>query len=179
MNALLGSIRATHPDFLWSFVGSLQFMRLSLKERRTRRPVQCCVQEIGAIDGCPMRLPRVKHLFFLRYPPHPSRSLRRGGIRKSHPSTSHNSRQNRREKLRLFVELQVLFEERKDLIIDAAVLAPRLVSPDAVVLFRLVGYSKLVQLMSKGLVGVDVILIQVAASPVKLQSREPLIWEIR
>jgi hypothetical protein len=24
------------PDFLWSFVGSLIFMRLSLKERRTR-----------------------------------------------------------------------------------------------------------------------------------------------
>jgi hypothetical protein len=61
----------------------------------------------------------------------------------------------------------VLFEERKDLIIDTAVLAPGLVSPDAVVLFRLVGYSKLGQLMSKGLVGVDVILIQVAASPVK------------
>ena len=28
------------PDFLWSFVGSLNFMRLSLKERRTRGPVQ-------------------------------------------------------------------------------------------------------------------------------------------
>jgi hypothetical protein len=41
-------------------VGSLHFMRLSLKERRTRGPVQSRVQEIGAIDGCPMRLPRVK-----------------------------------------------------------------------------------------------------------------------
>jgi hypothetical protein len=35
-------------------------MRLSLNERRTRGPVQSCVQEIGAIDGYPMRLPRVK-----------------------------------------------------------------------------------------------------------------------
>jgi hypothetical protein len=32
-------------------VSSLHFMRLSLKERRTRGPVQSCVQEIGAIDG--------------------------------------------------------------------------------------------------------------------------------
>jgi hypothetical protein len=60
MNALLPSIPATNPDFLWSFVGSLYLMRLSLKERRTRGPVQSRVQEIGAIDGCPMRLPRVK-----------------------------------------------------------------------------------------------------------------------
>jgi hypothetical protein len=52
--ALLGSIPATNPDFLWSFVGSLHFMRLSLKERRTRGPVQSRVQEIGAIDGCPI-----------------------------------------------------------------------------------------------------------------------------
>ncbi len=48
------------PDFLWSFEGSPDFIRLSLKERRTRGPVQSCVQEIGAVDGCPMRLPRVK-----------------------------------------------------------------------------------------------------------------------
>jgi hypothetical protein len=40
----------TNPDFLWSLVGSLHFMRLSLKERRTRGPVQSCVQEIGAPD---------------------------------------------------------------------------------------------------------------------------------
>jgi CheY-like chemotaxis protein len=38
-------------------VGSLHFMRLSLKERRTSGPVQSRVQEIGAIE-CPMRLPR-------------------------------------------------------------------------------------------------------------------------
>jgi hypothetical protein len=38
------------PDFLWSFVGSLNFMRLSLKERRTRSPVQSCVQEIRGIS---------------------------------------------------------------------------------------------------------------------------------
>jgi hypothetical protein len=54
MNALLGSIPSTNPDFLWSLVGSLHFMRLSLKERRTRGPVQSCIQEIGAIDGCPI-----------------------------------------------------------------------------------------------------------------------------
>ena len=52
-NALLG-LSLTNPDFLWSLVGSLHFMRLSLKERRTRSPVQSCVQEIGAIDGCPI-----------------------------------------------------------------------------------------------------------------------------
>ena len=68
MNALLHSTPATDPDFLWGFVGSLHLMRLSLKERRTRDPVQSRVQEIGAIDWCPMRLPRVKNLFFPRYP---------------------------------------------------------------------------------------------------------------
>ena len=66
----------------------------------------------------------------------------------------------------------MFFEEGEDFIIDTAVLAPRLVSPNAVVLFGFVGYSKFVQLMSKGLVGVDVILVQVAAPPVKLQSPE-------
>jgi hypothetical protein len=52
-DAVLGSFPATNPDFLWSFGGSPDFMRLSLKERRTRGPVQSSVQEIGAIDGCP------------------------------------------------------------------------------------------------------------------------------
>jgi hypothetical protein len=33
---------------LWSFVGSLNFMRLS-SERRTSGPVQSCVQEIRGI----------------------------------------------------------------------------------------------------------------------------------
>jgi hypothetical protein len=70
-----------------------------------------------------------------------------------------------RVKLLPFVEQQVFLEKRKDLIIDTAVVAPGLVSPDAVVLFRLVGYSELVQLMSKGLVGVDVILVQVTRTP--------------
>jgi hypothetical protein len=56
MNALLGSIPATSrrvphiPDFLWSFVGSLNLMRLSLKERRARGPVQSCVLEIRGIS---------------------------------------------------------------------------------------------------------------------------------
>jgi hypothetical protein len=30
--------------------------------------------------GAPLRLPRVKHLFFPRYPPHPSRLFAKGGI---------------------------------------------------------------------------------------------------
>ncbi len=37
-------------DFLCSFVGSLTCMRLSLKERRTRGPIQSCVQEIRGIS---------------------------------------------------------------------------------------------------------------------------------
>ena len=31
------------PDFLWSFVALRDIMRLSLRERRTRGFVQCCV----------------------------------------------------------------------------------------------------------------------------------------
>jgi hypothetical protein len=60
------------PDFLWSFVGSLNFMRLSLKERRTRGPVQSCVQEIRGISlvfremwdttGLPLKPSRVPQL---------------------------------------------------------------------------------------------------------------------
>jgi hypothetical protein len=38
------------PDFLWSLMGLANFMRLSFKERRTRGPVQCCVQEIRGIS---------------------------------------------------------------------------------------------------------------------------------
>ena len=38
------------PDFLCSFVGSLNFMRLSFKESRTRGPVRSCVQEIRGIS---------------------------------------------------------------------------------------------------------------------------------
>jgi hypothetical protein len=37
-------------DFLCSFVGFLDFLRLSLKERRTRGTVQSCVQEIRGIS---------------------------------------------------------------------------------------------------------------------------------
>jgi hypothetical protein len=54
LRSALGSFPSTNPDFLWSLVSSLDFMRLSLKERRTRGPVQSCVQQIGAIDGCPI-----------------------------------------------------------------------------------------------------------------------------
>ena len=38
------------PDLLWSFVGSQNFMRLSIKESRTRGPVQSGVQEIRGIS---------------------------------------------------------------------------------------------------------------------------------
>jgi hypothetical protein len=38
------------PDFLGSLAGSANFMRLSFKERRTRRPVRCHVQEIRGIS---------------------------------------------------------------------------------------------------------------------------------
>jgi hypothetical protein len=37
------------PDFLLSFVGLLNFMRLS-SEKRTRGPVESCVQEIRDIS---------------------------------------------------------------------------------------------------------------------------------
>jgi hypothetical protein len=37
------------PDFLWSFVGSLNFLRLSLK-RAARGSFQSCVQEIRGIS---------------------------------------------------------------------------------------------------------------------------------
>jgi hypothetical protein len=38
------------PDFLCRFVGSLNFLRLSSKERRTRGSFQSCVQEIRGIS---------------------------------------------------------------------------------------------------------------------------------
>jgi hypothetical protein len=38
------------PDFLCSLVDSANFMRLSSKERRTRCPVECRVQEIRGIS---------------------------------------------------------------------------------------------------------------------------------
>ena len=56
MNALFGlyprhQCRVPHtPDFLCSFVGSQNFMRLSLKERRTRGSFESCVQEIRGIS---------------------------------------------------------------------------------------------------------------------------------
>jgi hypothetical protein len=72
------------------------------------------------------------------------------------------------------VEDQMLLEERQDLVVDATVVAPGFVSPNAVVLLRFVGYSKFVQLVGKGLVGINVILIQIAAPPIKLEPAEGL-----
>jgi hypothetical protein len=50
-NRLEGEGVVSHiPDFLRRSVASRNFTRLSLKERRTRRPVQTCVQEIRGIS---------------------------------------------------------------------------------------------------------------------------------
>jgi hypothetical protein len=37
------SLHYATPDFLWSLVALAELMRLSLRERRTRGFVQCCV----------------------------------------------------------------------------------------------------------------------------------------
>jgi hypothetical protein len=37
------SLRFATPDFLWTLVALADLMRLSLRERRTRGFVQCCV----------------------------------------------------------------------------------------------------------------------------------------
>ena len=37
------SLRFATPDFLWTLVALADLMRLSLRERRTRSFVQCCV----------------------------------------------------------------------------------------------------------------------------------------
>jgi hypothetical protein len=39
------------PDFLWSFVGSLNFMRLSLKESRTKLPDATNLDRKSGIRG--------------------------------------------------------------------------------------------------------------------------------
>jgi hypothetical protein len=59
-----------------------------------------------------MRLPRVKHLFFLRYPPHPSRRWRRVGCHCSSPEAlprnvclSHPSQKVRRMGHPVFITL--------------------------------------------------------------------------
>ena len=67
------------------------------------------------------------------------------------------------------VEDEMLLKERQDLAVDTAVVTPGSVSACAVVLLRFVGNSEFVQLMRKGLVGVDVILIGIAAPPIKLE----------
>jgi hypothetical protein len=38
------------PDFLWGWLDSVKFMRLSVKERRTRGFIHCRVQEIRGIS---------------------------------------------------------------------------------------------------------------------------------
>jgi hypothetical protein len=59
-SALLGSIPSTNPDFLWSLVNSLHFMRLSLKEGAHVVLSRVAYRKSGQSTGCPMRLARVK-----------------------------------------------------------------------------------------------------------------------
>jgi hypothetical protein len=69
---------------------------------------------------------------------------------------------------------QMLVKERQHFIIDAKVVAPGLVSPHAVIFFRFVGNAKFVQLVGQGLVGVNVVLVQIAAPQSNLSSLRDL-----
>src|ERR1700722_8134917 len=70
------------------------------------------------------------------------------------------------------VEDKMLLEERQNLVVEAAFVAPGFVSPGAVVFLCLVRYTKFVQLMGKSLIGINVILIQITAPPTKLEPAE-------
>jgi hypothetical protein len=71
-NALLGSSPSTNPDFLWSLVGSLHFMRLSLKKGAHVVLSRAAYRKSGESTGAPS--------FAL---------FAKGGIVRSHPLTSH------------------------------------------------------------------------------------------
>jgi hypothetical protein len=68
----LGSIPPTNPDFLWSLVGSLHFMRLSLKKGAHVVLSRAPYRKSGESTGAPS--------FAL---------FAKGGIVRSHPLTSH------------------------------------------------------------------------------------------
>jgi len=68
----LGSIPSTNPDFLWSLVGSLHFMRLSLKKGAHVVLSRAAYRKSGESTGAPS--------FAL---------FAKGGIVRSHPLTSH------------------------------------------------------------------------------------------
>ena len=71
-NTLLGSIPSTNPDFLWSLVGSLHFMRLSLKKGAHVVLSRAAYRKSGESTGAPS--------FAL---------FAKGGIVRSQPLTSH------------------------------------------------------------------------------------------
>ena len=91
-SALLGSIPSTNPDFLWSLVNSLHFMRLSLKEGAHVVLSRVAYRKSGQSTGCPMRLARVKASVLPAVAAPILRVLAKGGIVKSHPSISHAKR---------------------------------------------------------------------------------------
>jgi hypothetical protein len=68
----LGSIPSTNPDFLWSLVGSLHFMRLSLKKGAHVVLSRAAYTKSGESTGAPSVALFAK-----------------GGIVRSHPLTSH------------------------------------------------------------------------------------------
>src|SRR3981081_1687360 len=72
------------------------------------------------------------------------------------------------------VEDQMPLEERQNLRVDTDVLTPDSLSPRPVILFRLLNNAKFIQLMGQGLIGIDMILIQIAAGPVKLEPSQRL-----
>ena len=65
-------------------------------------------------------------------------------------------------------------EEWQNLRIDPTVLAPDLMSPSAVVLFRIVRNSKFIQSAGKGLIGIHMIRIPIVAFPIKLEALKGL-----
>jgi hypothetical protein len=71
-NALLGSIPSTNPDFLWSLVGSLHFMRLSLKKGAHVVLSRAAYRKSGESTGAP-----------------PFALFAKGGMVRSHPLTPH------------------------------------------------------------------------------------------
>src|SRR5260370_9300809 len=68
-----------------------------------------------------------------------------------------------------FVKDEVTPEEWQQIVIDAAVLTPIRLSPCPVIFFRFVNNSKFIQLVGEGLIGINMVLVQIAARPVNLE----------
>src|SRR5579863_10782212 len=69
---------------------------------------------------------------------------------------------------------EISLKERQHFRKDSPTLTPIARTPNAIIFLRLVHDAKLIQLMSKRLVGVDMILIRVAARPVELEPSQRL-----